>query len=208
MFAGCEQTAEPNTTVQVWTNGVQAACGDPGNAARCYFGYSAAATPTITSVSPATNLVYNSTFYVYGSGFGGATGSAVFLTGTAPGGLVYPCNIWWYSADSTLGVTVPDVPNGNYTVGVVVVSGAGTAKASANATTIAVVVNLQGVSPQVANACGGDTVTISGSGFAQNVQDNKVNAQIGDVSPPPPPIILKLKGNLAASSGVVCLFAR
>ena len=172
------QTAETSPCVQVWTNGIQASCGlsslllsSSTSSPSCYFNYLTAVTPNVTAVypTPGFTVLADDVITLVGSNFSpGIQGNSVHLVVAGDDyshDLPVSCNV---TSGNVTVVTwaVPNVPTGAYTWELFV-SGAGYAVVSPtpglNSITVGLAVRT--VSPTLASACGGDIITLSGSGF-------------------------------------------
>ena len=146
----------------MWTNGIQAACGyDCSNVTaspQCYFNYLAAATPNITRVLPLHGTVAaNDVITIFGNGFDPVPAANSVLLG-----LNGICTVT--NANSTmLQCSVPNLPADTYNLTVVVMSGAGLA--TGLPVVFSVVTVVSGISPSSAGVCGGDIITLTGTGF-------------------------------------------
>ncbi|KAG2432951.1 hypothetical protein HXX76_008679 [Chlamydomonas incerta] len=166
-----EMTALASTVpvdLAVRVNGIPSGCGSPRGAAGCTFTYSAALTPSVTAISPATYVFPSTagfatlTMTITGAGFNAnLTGNEVFLDDDTP------CAITAASA-TAITCQLPNTGAGGARLVRVRVGGKGFA-ASANVGVVTVsvrVLAVTGVSPAVVSATGGATVlNVTGRGF-------------------------------------------
>jgi hypothetical protein len=151
--------------VQVWTNGIQAACGGSNVSltdalgAACYFQYRDDLTPVVTSVSP-TAVAPGVVLTIVGSGFGAAVGDNVVTLGG-----VTPCAVTDASA-TQLVCTVGTGAAGEYPIVVSVTPGGrGIAALASDVPLLTYALAVSAASASVAGVCGGATVVLSGNGF-------------------------------------------
>ena len=187
-FVCCDQTVETNPTVQVWTNGIQASCAYDASSnvaasPNCYFNYLSSRTPNVTAVNASFTqpVVANDVVTVLGAGF-----SSDVTANTVQFASVNEYDNASYTSDAQtctvvfsnwtmLQFVVPNLPAGAYYWSLIV-DGGGLASVFNPFSTvgaIAIAVAVQSVSPSFANACGGDVMTLTGTGYpleANNLQ--------------------------------------
>ncbi|XP_068094022.1 fibrocystin-L-like isoform X1 [Hyperolius riggenbachi] len=128
---------------------------------------------SIVQISPhISSVLGNSTLTIWGSNFGSpSVGNAVFI-GNAP------CELLdWTPTNITC--ILPALSPGLYPVLVQVGNLGFAVPSNGNETTIEYILKVTSVSPQYGSLYGGTQVTLAGSGFSSNPQDNQV--QIGSL---------------------------
>ncbi|XP_068094025.1 fibrocystin-L-like [Hyperolius riggenbachi] len=129
--------------------------------------------PTIIKINPTTSSVLgNTTLTIVGQNFSSlSAGNAVFIGDV-------PCSlIDWTPTNITC--VLPALSPGIYPVEVQFGSWGFAIPSNNNGTTIEYILEVTSVSPQYGSLYGGTKVTLAGSGFSPNPQDNQV--QIGSV---------------------------
>uniref|UniRef100_A0A3Q2YMV4 PKHD1 like 1, tandem duplicate 1 n=1 Tax=Hippocampus comes TaxID=109280 RepID=A0A3Q2YMV4_HIPCM len=143
----------PAQTVTVSVGGMSKEANDT-------FTFDLALTPQITDLSPAKTTVFRRVLTVLGSNMGEPANDSRVYVGKVE------CNIeLWTSTNVTC--LLPVLPPGLHDVHVQVGN-------KGYAQTIEYVLEVHGISPTTGSLMGGTQLTISGSGFSQNVSDNKV----------------------------------
>ena len=174
--------------MQVWTNGIQASCAYDASSnvaasPNCYFNYLSSRTPNVTAVNASFTqpVVANDVVTVLGAGF-----SSDVTANTVQFSSAHEYDDAYYASDlatcpvifsngTMLQFVVPNLPAGAYYWSLIV-DGGGLASVFNPFTTvgaIAIAVAVQSVSPSFASACGGDVMTLTGTGYpleANNLQ--------------------------------------
>lgn len=121
-----------------------------------------AAAPTVTAVTPNEGVAAGGTnIVVTGSGFG--TSGSPLVTAVSIGGTTVPTSDWAVVNDTTLNVTTPAHAPG--TVDIVVTTDAPNTNTSADDFTYLTPPTITNVAPNSGPTAGGQTVTITGTGF-------------------------------------------
>ena len=150
----------------MWTNGIQASCwyntsSNVTASPTCYFNYLAATTPNVSLVFPSRGIVADDLLTIVGAGFDAAPAANIVEIG---GSRCVVVN----SNATTLQCSMPNLPAGMYGVSVLVTSGAGVARINPDASSVIVVASVHTVWPVWVDACGGDVITLTGTGFGNH----------------------------------------
>ncbi|XP_062385127.1 fibrocystin-L-like [Sardina pilchardus] len=156
------------------SNSVTVTVGDMSQVAPETFTYSDGLTATITSLSPQTTSVSgHRLLVVMGTNFGAQGDDTLVFVGEEQ------CEVVVWNA-TTITCVLPSLPPATYDINVQI-GNLGFPKVSAGVNaTVGYVLEVSGVAPLVGSLYGGSQLTISGSGFSANLEDNSV--MLGDRS--------------------------
>ncbi|KAM5157489.1 fibrocystin-L [Mantella aurantiaca] len=137
------------------------------------FDFTSVSAANITEISPnISSVLGNTTLTILGFNFNSPSAESAVFIGNSP------CKqLEWTTTNITC--VLPSLPPGNYPVLVYVVNWGYAISSTDNVTSIKYILEVNSISPQYGSLYGGSHITLTGSGFSSNPQDNYV--QIGSL---------------------------